>query len=78
MNRGSRPWNRLRRSSPDCFNEAPIHESGKLQGPRLRTGPSIGFNEAPIHESGKFVSQAKRMRVPTPSFNEAAIHESGK
>ena len=53
MNRGS--------NSPSCgawtqiwsFNEAPIHESGKLA--RMSTGMQAvsSFNEAPIHESGK-------------------------
>ena len=35
------------------FNEAPIHESGKLCFRSERRGASLSFNEAPIHESGK-------------------------
>ena len=35
------------------FNEAPIHESGKLAVVDLAIPPAISFNEAPIHESGK-------------------------
>ena len=37
------------------FNEAPIHESGKLDCPTSRYLGVLGFNEAPIHESGKSV-----------------------
>ena len=40
--------------SGKCFNEAPIHESGKCFGGVSKMA-TIGasFNEAPIHESGK-------------------------
>ena len=36
------------------FNEAPIHESGKLLRRAVTSFTSDCFNEAPIHESGKF------------------------
>ena len=39
-------------SSPG-FNEAPIHESGKLRHSNLLPLVFQRFNEAPIHESGK-------------------------
>ena len=53
MNRGSGRDRCLPAGSPEGFNEAPIHESGKYA--RAGTGGSLGgsFNEAPIHESGK-------------------------
>ena len=53
MNRGSgiSAWARGRTST--CFNEAPIHESGKSLGPLPVLVLMHGFNEAPIHESGK-------------------------
>ena len=35
------------------FNEAPIHESGKLRKCSSWKRRLTGFNEAPIHESGK-------------------------
>ena len=53
MNRGSRPGGTPKTTCRRCFNEAPIHESGKCT---RRTFPSMDapcFNEAPIHESGK-------------------------
>ena len=53
MNRGSYDTSPAFASGPTCFNEAPIHESGKyclLHGDRNRFRR---FNEAPIHESGK-------------------------
>ena len=54
MNRGSGSWPGSSRTRGICFNEAPIHESGKWW--RLRTARLLlpRFNEAPIHESGKF------------------------
>ena len=60
-----------------CFNEAPIHESGKSVSGSTKTARMTGFNEAPIHESGK----CTHLRVVGPAaegFNEAPIHESGK
>ena len=76
MNRGSR---RERRSSLPvcCFNEAPIHESGKDAHRDRRGGLDRGFNEAPIHESGK-ESDGISPTNPVSRFNEAPIHESGK
>ena len=60
------------------FNEAPIHESGKLRSLLAAAMPrQPSFNEAPIHESGKCA--AKIMASLTmAAFNEAPIHESGK
>ena len=53
MNRGSIVIGGYGHGALPCFNEAPIHESGKYglgawPRPRARR-----FNEAPIHESGK-------------------------
>ena len=57
MNRGSAPDDQASThgSYPVRFNEAPIHESGKLAGRLNREyrRRSARFNEAPIHESGK-------------------------
>ena len=39
--------------SGPCFNEAPIHESGKWLPNAAKTADFGRFNEAPIHESGK-------------------------
>ena len=77
MNRGSTRLLRARRPAVRCFNEAPIHESGKFRrAPHLMLDRG-GFNEAPIHESGKF--GAKRTTATGAGrFNEAPIHESGK
>ena len=77
MNRGSafnqvpQDWTYL------GFNEAPIHESGKLPCPRSSPARSRCFNEAPIHESGKCAGPWQK-RVGLACFNEAPIHESGK
>ena len=53
MNRGSTERSARHVSPLWCFNEAPIHESGKscTHSALGRSPPS--FNEAPIHESGK-------------------------
>ena len=77
MNRGSFPSES--RSFPDslCFNEAPIHESGKYQSRQRGDGPRRRFNEAPIHESGKSPN-GETFAGGFSSFNEAPIHESGK
>ena len=53
MNRGSNLQPLQWPSCSPCFNEAPIHESGKSRTTARRRSPSGGFNEAPIHESGK-------------------------
>ena len=37
-----------------CFNEAPIHESGKCHAAIVAQASLPRFNEAPIHESGKY------------------------
>ena len=53
MNRGSPILADFGEMLYGCFNEAPIHESGKST--ICGTGKSLisCFNEAPIHESGK-------------------------
>ena len=43
-----------------CFNEAPIHESGKFDNIVGFGYGNIGFNEAPIHESGKYAWLTRR------------------
>ena len=43
-----------------CFNEAPIHESGKYLGDADEETQITGFNEAPIHESGKSLTYEGR------------------
>ena len=53
MNRGSRAHHRRSPVQNGRFNEAPIHESGKLRPPGRPRGRGCRFNEAPIHESGK-------------------------
>ena len=53
MNRGSQGVIHSNQKGLACFNEAPIHESGKYYQLPLDRGPLCGFNEAPIHESGK-------------------------
>ena len=53
MNRGSAMAATTRGAAAPCFNEAPIHESGKSSGQRRGPVPEARFNEAPIHESGK-------------------------
>ena len=77
MNRGSSVSMTAPSLWRPCFNEAPIHESGKSY--QLRQNPRIhqGFNEAPIHESGKF-HPCHPTASRSPCFNEAPIHESGK
>ena len=77
MNRGSRRSQPTSSGNRWCFNEAPIHESGKWRTSASLRVPSSGFNEAPIHESGKWES-AYIVSVNTLGFNEAPIHESGK
>ena len=53
MNRGSALISYRRPSSIRRFNEAPIHESGKLSRRNPDPVQTQSFNEAPIHESGK-------------------------
>ena len=53
MNRGSIAETMQAYGIYSCFNEAPIHESGKSSQDRVRSWPLTSFNEAPIHESGK-------------------------
>ena len=77
MNRGSRLPATTLAGRLDCFNEAPIHESGKSSRSVRSHGFKACFNEAPIHESGKSVYYGLGLLF-IPSFNEAPIHESGK
>ena len=53
MNRGSNHYMLSFQLESVCFNEAPIHESGKSCVRNRSAGGPDGFNEAPIHESGK-------------------------
>ena len=53
MNRGSREGVPPTARNRACFNEAPIHESGKFPDVSHRLAQVLRFNEAPIHESGK-------------------------
>ena len=53
MNRGSCAGEGQLDRTPGCFNEAPIHESGKCMACGSKGELPQGFNEAPIHESGK-------------------------
>ena len=53
MNRGSSSIERAGVRVFQCFNEAPIHESGKSRARRGDPRSASRFNEAPIHESGK-------------------------
>ena len=78
MNRGSRISNSPCRTRPCRFNEAPIHESGKLTGLRRKRWTPPRFNEAPIHESGKSLAGFRIAKFSRFRFNEAPIHESGK
>ena len=54
MNRGSETVARRPSADCHCFNEAPIHESGKSRPDCTQGTITDCFNEAPIHESGKF------------------------
>ena len=53
MNRGSEWHTDSLASRAACFNEAPIHESGKFCHCSFTFTGLYRFNEAPIHESGK-------------------------
>ena len=77
MNRGSTSTRCTAPASSTCFNEAPIHESGKSCSRNRAHSGEYCFNEAPIHESGKFPS-AQDDSIHRAGFNEAPIHESGK
>ena len=77
MNRGSGAGRSGWPSGWTCFNEAPIHESGKSMCIASRPSINRGFNEAPIHESGKCRSPLT-LGGSVVGFNEAPIHESGK
>ena len=54
MNRGSARLFHPCTMRWSCFNEAPIHESGKFPCRPASASPASRFNEAPIHESGKY------------------------
>ena len=77
MNRGS-----PRRSCPGsdparCFNEAPIHESGKFHAvPRLEFLCAASMRPRFMNRGS---NTADRGATPKSGrFNEAPIHESGK
>ena len=77
MNRGSRRAKRFRRAPTRGFNEAPIHESGKL---RIHIKVFIVFIASMRPRfmnrgspSGYWLNSSAAYR-----FNEAPIHESGK
>ena len=53
MNRGSQANPGHPAPEGHSFNEAPIHESGKLADAQEEGFVTYRFNEAPIHESGK-------------------------
>ena len=78
MNRGS---NRLTISSP-CdampFNEAPIHESGKLRTSTTGSATRSAFNEAPIHESGKYEAQEEIDRLELPSMRPRFMNRGSR
>ena len=57
MNRGSASATSVRGGRGTIFNEAPIHESGKLLPDVTGIRGRNVFNEAPIHESGKSVDR---------------------
>ena len=68
MNRGSGTLGTIRARGRGCFNEAPIHESGKSRPYRATCSQAYRFNEAPIHESGK-----KHTRLPFPRLRIASM-----
>ena len=57
MNRGSLRWHEIRASTARCFNEAPIHESGKLQGTRR---PGQADPDASMRP--RFMNRGSRLR----------------
>ena len=64
-------------STDTCFNEAPIHESGKFPFLDIR-GDRIAASMRPrFMNRGSGVGLASKM-VRATRFNEAPIHESGK
>ena len=64
MNRGSATRARAALLSGRCFNEAPIHESGKWARRGCDPRRHVGFNEAPIHESGKWGRHDDGTKLP--------------
>ena len=78
MNRGSRgfPCSPFRRTS--CFNEAPIHESGKCSCAVHDRNRRICASMRPRFMNRGSSAGLTTARCSTVSFNEAPIHESGK
>ena len=77
MNRGSRADPMPCPRPPSRFNEAPIHESGKLSG----HGPELAGVRASMRP--RFMNRGSAVEciasdVGGRRFNEAPIHESGK
>ena len=67
MNRGSLGHDRSGVPAHPCFNEAPIHESGKYIVMAAQNVYYCRFNEAPIHESGKLVVGGTRVLGNVPA-----------
>jgi len=77
MNRGSRFGLRWAADRLGSFNEAPIHESGKLTLPSLPNSVRIASMRPRFMNRGSH-DQAHSERCWHTGFNEAPIHESGK
>ena len=63
MNRGSASQVQPKAAKALGFNEAPIHESGKLRTSSDIQRRGYRFNEAPIHESGKSSERVHRITL---------------
>ena len=77
MNRGSDTRRHVRERRDAAFNEAPIHESGKLAN-LIKTNADTIPSMRP-----RFMNRGSKRGIapancPDPTFNEAPIHESGK
>ena len=68
MNRGSSVGEFVFVPYLPSFNEAPIHESGKLPLRWTLRREIRCFNEAPIHESGKSSLRGKRRLMGVASM----------
>ena len=78
MNRGSTARGSHGKHNRFCFNEAPIHESGKSRLARCAAANGVSASMRPRFMN-RGSHQRHECRVPDPaSFNEAPIHESGK
>ena len=78
MNRGSLDSEWMAPARFLGFNEAPIHESGKSDSPRLADCAASWASMRPrFMNRGSSAVQWQSSECP-PCFNEAPIHESGK